>query len=273
MLRGHEAPIYLARFSRDARYLFTASRDDTLRRWDVATGHGVVLISGGKPIRDLAVAADGRVSFLHGNAMKLIAPDGAIRTLGSGAPWIGWVEFDRVKDRMLLHRMNRSVAVIGGDRVIELPANNYGAKRFAVSPDGARIAAAIGDRTIRIWDAATGRVLDVLRGHSDLVLDLAFSPDGTLLATSSHDRTVRIWSRGGRQVRVLRGHAAAVGQLEWTRPDRLVTGSSDGTLRVWDVPPVELPAAAELASQLSRATTAKIDVDRPTTGAPRPRRI
>src|SRR5690606_2276064 len=85
-----------------------------------------------------------------------------------------------------------------------------------------------------------------------------------------------IWRPGSRQVRVLRGHASAVGQLEWSEPGRLVTGSTDGTLRVWDVPSLELPTAAALEAQLARATTARIDVDRPATAArraaPAPRR-
>jgi len=71
---------------------------------------------------------------------------------------------------------------------------------------------------------------------------------------------------------VLRGRTGSVDQIEWNRPDRIVTGSADGTLRVWEVPPLELPTASELEDRLQRATTATIDVDRPTTGRPRSRR-
>jgi WD40 repeat protein len=272
-LRGQPAPILMGQFSRDGASLFTSSKDGTLQRWDVATGQGTILFQGASPIRQFAVAADGRVAFQHDEAMYLIAPHGAVRVLGKGARWAAWTGFEEVKDRLLLYRLDQSFAIVDGDRPIELPTDHRAANRIAMSPDGTRIAAPLDDRTVRVWEAATGRVLDVLRGHSDQVMDVAFSPDGQRLATSSYDNTVRIWQLGTGRVRVLRGHTASVNEVEWTRPEQLVTGSTDGTLRVWDVPSLEPPTAAELADRLARATTAKIDVDRPTTGTPRPRRI
>ncbi|HSK03808.1 MAG TPA: protein kinase [Kofleriaceae bacterium] len=276
-LRGHRGPILHVQFSPDSKHLFTSSRDRTLRRWDVATGEGEVLFqAAATPIRMFAVAADGRVAFADGDAMRLIAPDGSIRVLGTGPRWIAGAVFAHARDKelLLLRRNDGSVALVDGDRLIELPNDLHSTMPITVSADGTRIAAAVGDRTVRVWEAATGRVLGVLRGHSDLVLDVAFSPDGRLVASASYDNTVRIWQPGTGRYRVLRGHTASVNQIEWDRPDQLVTGSTDGTLRVWDVPSLELPAAADLADRLARATTARIDVDdRPTTGAPRPRGI
>jgi WD40 repeat protein len=259
-------------YSRDSRYLYTASRDATLRRWDVATGEGRILFEGGPAVRRFAVAADGRVAFLHGDAMKMIAPDGAVTVLGTGPKWIGRGEFERVKDRMVLYREDWSLALIDASgRVIELPTGNY-TVRTVVSPDGTRIAGAIVDRTVVVWRMDDGRVVDVLRGHTDLVLDVVFSPDGALVATASWDKTVRIWKPGTCMSRVLRGHAAQVDRIAWTRPEHLVTGSRDGTLRVWDIPSLELPASAELTDRLQSTTTTRIDVDHlPTTGVPRAR--
>ncbi|MCH8342580.1 MAG: PD40 domain-containing protein [Planctomycetes bacterium] len=60
------------------------------------------------------------------------------------------------------------------------------------SPDGTRIVTASWDNTARVWDAATGEQLLVLRGHEFIVYSASFSPDGKRIVTG-HDSTIRIW--------------------------------------------------------------------------------
>ena len=63
------------------------------------------------------------------------------------------------------------------------------------SPDGRRILTGGHDNTARLWDAATGRELLTLRGHTEPVRSVAFSPDGQHLLTGSTDKTARVWRR------------------------------------------------------------------------------
>ena len=63
----------------------------------------------------------------------------------------------------------------------------------AFSPDGSRIVTASGDGTARIWDAATGKEIVVLRSHDAAVTSAAFSSDGSRIVTASDDKTARIW--------------------------------------------------------------------------------
>jgi WD40 repeat protein len=74
-------------------------------------------------------------------------------------------------------------------------------------PDGSCLATAR-DGTARLWDAASGKQLAVLQGHTDFVRSIAFSPDGSRLATASDDRTARLWDAADRK------------QLPRTRPNR-----------------------------------------------------
>ena len=109
---------------------------------------------------------------------------------------------------------------------------------MAFSPDGTRIASGSDDKTVRVWDAATGQpVGQPLTGHTDAVCSVAFSPDGTRIASGSDDKTVRVWDAAtGQPVgQPLTGHTDAVCSVAFS-PDgtRIASGSGDKTVRLWD---------------------------------------
>ena len=115
---------------------------------------------------------------------------------------------------------------------------------MALSSDGRRLAAAgqmtvpgQAEQRIRIYDLATGKLVQLLAGHTGKVVALAFSPDGTRLISGSQDRTAILWDlTNARALYRLERHKAEVYAVGFT-PDgaRVVTGSFDRTLRLWRV--------------------------------------
>ncbi len=108
--------------------------------------------------------------------------------------------------------------------------------RTAVAPDGTWLATASEDRTVRIWDSATGRETACLTGHTGKVRWVAIAPDGTWLASAGDDRTVRIWERAtGQEISRFTGHTRPVHNVE-VAPNGLWLASAcdDGTVRIWD---------------------------------------
>jgi eukaryotic-like serine/threonine-protein kinase len=98
------------------------------------------------------------------------------------------------------------------------------------------------DKTIKIWDLATGSLQHTLEGHTDAVRDVAVSVDGKTLVSGSGDTTIKIWDLTTRTVRhTLSGHSGPVWSVTIS-PDTqwLASGSYDGTVKIWNLKTGEL---------------------------------
>ncbi|OAI39246.1 hypothetical protein AYO40_01365 [Planctomycetaceae bacterium SCGC AG-212-D15] len=107
---------------------------------------------------------------------------------------------------------------------------------IAFSADGRRAASAGADKTVRVWDVATGRELRRLEGHTDEVRTVAFSGDARLVISGGADRKVIVWEAAtGRILHRLKGHTDVVRCVASAADGKIaVSGGNDGTLRIWD---------------------------------------
>ncbi len=114
---------------------------------------------------------------------------------------------------------------------------------IAYSPDGRYIATGSSDRTIKIWEAATGRELRALNssntgGITTQIKALAYSPDGRVLASSGNDGKLRLWDTASGQERaVINGHAKTVQALAFSPDGRWLAsgGTEDQAVKIWEV--------------------------------------
>ncbi len=105
------------------------------------------------------------------------------------------------------------------------------------SHDGRMLAMNRYQKTIPVWEAATGKQRLLLSGHTESTCCVAFAPDGRTLASSGYDDTVRLWDMGtGEELRILTGHRGKANSLVFSADGKtLVSTGDDTTMLFWDV--------------------------------------
>jgi serine/threonine protein kinase/WD40 repeat protein len=221
-------------FSADGARL-AACRDSTLRLWDTTTGQELATTR--------ADAAPTPASRLRTEEQPAQAPSSNVRTLAGGSAGDGDVvsatlAFIRDDTRLLCFDARDVFSewdAATGRALAAWQAKRHG-KLLAVSPDGARIAWAIGER-IRITDAGTADVHADLVGHGIEVRAAAFSPDGRRLASGALFGPVRLWDTNrNRAVTTRRSDAPIVTNVAFHPNGRqIVAANAVPAIELWDV--------------------------------------
>ena len=186
--------------------LVSASRDKTLKIWDVTTGYCVKTLQGHTDwVRDVCPSSDGRFLFSTGN-------DGTARLWNISGPT------PEIKLTVVGHEHFNECCALAPPASYEFLAPLAGLKKAPAARNSAEfMATGSRDKTIKIWDAR-GTCLLTLRGHDHWVRALVFHPGGKFLLSVSDDKTLRCWdlSQEGKCVRVLdNAHERFVTCLRW----------------------------------------------------------
>lgn len=133
-----------------------------------------------------------------------------------------------------------SLETMREESFLQAPQNVLSA---ALSPDGQTIAWSLEDNTIQLIQVPSGRLMNTLEGHTDIVSKLRFSPSGDKLLSASHDGSVRVWDSKGNLLQAMEVGSEVVGIGISFDGTRLATVPFDGPLEVWDLTTYQKVAA------------------------------
>ncbi len=124
----------------------------------------------------------------------------------------------------------------GGKPVRDLVETQDVVFAVAFSSDSKKVAAAGADRTIRVFEVETGKLLTQIEDHADWIFGIAFSPDGKRLASASRDKTSKVFDIEKKESLVtFPGHAQPVYTVSFTPDGKgVATGGEDNRIRVWN---------------------------------------
>ncbi|MGE3309757.1 MAG: protein kinase, partial [Limisphaerales bacterium] len=237
----HSRGVHWVAFGGDGDVLLTATFASTLGAWRLAESVAPDEFELGQPVISAAFDATGNRLALGGREGRVglwmwAETWNAVRVPGHQGP-VWWVEFSPD---------GRRLVAAGGDGVARLSDPGAGTTRELRHDDwswvmrarfdgsGSRVVTASHDRSARIWDAESGRLIRTLVHPVD-VNDASFSPDGRFVVTRGKDPVARLWDAGdGRLLSEVMTHSSWVDVSHFTPNGQwLVTASRDATLKYW----------------------------------------
>ncbi|KAM9969707.1 hypothetical protein ACTFIR_001543 [Dictyostelium discoideum] len=188
-LHGHDHNVSCVRFTPSGDQLISSSRDKTIKVWEAATGYCIKTLVGHEDwVRKITVSEDG-------SCIASCSNDQTIKTwnIVKGECLATYREHSHVVECLAFSTAN----------IIDIPGSLLstpeGKSKVKQGPGGnlvgqcGYLATGSRDKTIKIWELATGRCLATYIGHDNWVRAVRFHPCGKFLLSVGDDKTIRVW--------------------------------------------------------------------------------
>ena len=218
--------------------LASASKDSTVRIWDVTSRRVEFVLSGhAESVSCVLWGGTGKIyTSSHDKTIKIWDADKGVLldTLTAHAHWINHLALstDFVLRTAFHDHTGKSPQ---SDEEKRIKAKERFVKVATVNGIiSERLVSASNDCTIYLWDPASStKPVTRLLGHQQQVNHVSFAPDGKLICSAAYDNHLKLWNASGAFLFTLRGHVGPVYMASFSGDSRLlVSASKDNTLKV-----------------------------------------
>jgi WD40 repeat protein len=239
---GHAGPVLAVDVSADGQLVVSASRDRTLKVWDVRSGALLHSYRSDEVISAVAILPGGRRALTAARDGSL-----AVWALASGQQVVTLVGHKEAVTALALAPDGKRVLSAADDEVLlwDLEATEVLSRvvmsgpvlAAAFTPDAADVVLGLGDGTLQRLSGNDLTLRRSIPGHAREVTAVATSGDGRRVLSASADGRLKLWDvLSGALLSVVAGHAKPVRSVALSKAgDRALSVSDDGTVKHWDV--------------------------------------
>ncbi|MDM8005482.1 MAG: protein kinase [Phycisphaerae bacterium] len=238
-LTGHTGQVSGFDVSGDGKWFCTGGEDRTVRLWDAASQTERRQVTTDASVVDCFFSPDGQTGFWSEYDGKAARWD-----LATGE--VLWTLRTGIQEFHLVVSPDKRWLAAGGNAPYDILINTDAGQvvhqldafgDVAFSGDGAYIVGGRLDRTLRVWEVATGRQIQTISGRNSFLTSLAVSPDGRSVLIGEDDARVSLWDLvSGSEMRNWSGHSAAVLGIGFMHEGTSAISCSPRECLLWNLP-------------------------------------
>jgi len=242
-LTGHKANVEGLAFRSDGRALVTFDRID-VRLWDLSSRGELWKVNVGAQTSNgpLAMSADDKWIIHPDDREHVVLRDASTgnleQTLAGHGRHVSALAFHPDNDRFISGSEDGSIRLWSRKQqgtITTLDAHRQTVNDVSFNRDGSRIVSAGQDHAVYVWDTETGQELIALKGSQESVEQVAFGTDDVTLAVLNRSGKMRLFEARPQRGELSFRAESVVSSINYHPDgDRIVTGSADGVIQLWD---------------------------------------